>query len=74
MLILFWIGNSKFQSLLASGDAGVNVTRYYKFLSNQSAFKVAQKNLPQVKGSTEKKSDKKSEPSVSIASNYNFIF
>nr|XP_022332735.1 bifunctional glutamate/proline--tRNA ligase-like [Crassostrea virginica] len=56
--------SGKFQSLLASGDAGVNVTRYYKFLSNQPTFKVAQKQLPQVKASAEKKPDKKSDQST----------
>ena len=65
-VFLYLTGSGKFQSLLASGDAGVNVTRYYKFLSNQPTFKVAQKQLPQVKASAEKKPDKKSDQSVCI--------
>ncbi|XP_061172906.1 bifunctional glutamate/proline--tRNA ligase-like [Saccostrea echinata] len=55
--------SSKFQSLLATGDAGINVMRYYKFLSNQSVFKVTERTLPKVKTIDEKKSDKKSKQS-----------
>ncbi|XP_056021865.1 bifunctional glutamate/proline--tRNA ligase-like isoform X2 [Ostrea edulis] len=54
--------SSKFQSLLASDDAGVNVTRYYKFLCNQLVFKIAQNHL--VKTGSNKKSDKKSDQSA----------
>lgn len=65
-LFMLFSGSSKFQSLLASDDAGVNVTRYYKFLCNQSVFKIAQNHL--VKTGSNKKSDKKSDQSVSTIS------
>jgi hypothetical protein len=65
----FFSGSSKFQSLLASDDAGINVTRYYKFLSNQSVFKAAQNHLAK----TSKKSDKKSDQSVSTSLKYYHI-
>ena len=42
-------GSQEFQKLLAAGEAPRNITRYYKFLSEQEKFKAVAKRLPEVK-------------------------
>ncbi|KAK2184184.1 hypothetical protein NP493_277g03032 [Ridgeia piscesae] len=56
-------GSQEFQKLLAAGEAPRNITRYYKFLSEQEKFKAVAKRLPEVKivPSKEGKKERKEE-------------
>lgn len=60
------LGNSAWQKLYTSGEAPVNVKRYYKYLCEQPVFSSIMKKTPKVEVKGGGGKDKKTESSVSI--------